>query len=74
MIPINFVDYGARRDALCFNSNVDCSVYSGQDYAQDEIISNLKSRPTCFAQDEFSSSGLSQAKVKDQDDPSWTSL
>ena len=34
----------------------------------------LKPRPTCFTQDEFSSSGLSRAEVKDQDDPSWTSL
>ena len=25
----------------CWNSNVDCSVYSGRDYAKDEIILNL---------------------------------
>ena len=30
-VPINFVDYRARCDALCWNSNVDCSVYSGRD-------------------------------------------
>ena len=41
MVPINFVDYGARCDALCRNSNVDCTVCSGWDSAQDEIISNL---------------------------------
>ena len=41
MVPINFVDYGARCDALYLNSNVDCSVCSGRDYVQDEIISNL---------------------------------
>ena len=40
-IPINFVDYGARCDALCQNSNVNCTVCLGQDSAQDEIISNL---------------------------------
>ena len=34
----------------------------------------LKSCPTCFAQHEFSSSGLSRAEVKGQDDPSWMSL
>ena len=26
---------------MCLNSNVDCSVYSRRDHAQDEIISNL---------------------------------
>ena len=45
--------------------------------AQDEVRSGwdyLKSHPTCFAQDEISSSWLSRADVIDQDDPSWTSL
>ena len=51
-IPINFVDYGARCDALSRNSNANCAVGSGRDYDQEEIISN--SRPTCFAQDEIS--------------------
>ena len=41
MVPINFVDHKVRCNALCQNSNADCSVYSGQDFAQDEIISNL---------------------------------
>ena len=40
-VPINFVDYGARCDALCRNNNVDRIVYSGRDSAQDEIISRL---------------------------------
>ena len=48
MIPINFVDYGARCDALCRNSNVNCAVCSGRDYDQDEIISN--SRPDFHGQ------------------------
>ena len=40
MVPINFVDYGARCDALCQNSNVDCTVCSGRGSAEDEMISN----------------------------------
>ena len=65
-IPINFVDYGARCDALSWNSNVNCAVCLGRDYDQDEIISN--SRPTCFAQDEISSSWLSRTDTIDKDD------
>ena len=64
-IPINFVDYGARCNALSRNSIVNCAVCSGRDYDQDEIISN--SRPTCFAQDEISSSWLSQTDIIDKD-------
>ena len=41
MVPINFVDYGARCDALCRNSNVNCTVCSGRDSTQDKIILNL---------------------------------
>ena len=40
-IPINFVDSRARCDALYQNSSVNCTVCSGRDSAQDEIISNL---------------------------------
>ena len=65
-IPINFVDYGARCDALSRNSNVNCAVCLGRDYDQNKIISN--SRPTYFAQDEISSSWLSQTDIIDQDD------
>ena len=38
---MNFVDYEARRDVLCLVSNVDHPTYSGQGYAQDEILDNL---------------------------------
>ena len=65
MVPINFVDYGARCDALSRNSNANCAVGSGRDYDQEEIISN--SRPTCFAQDEISLSCLSRTDIIDKD-------
>ena len=41
MVPMNFVDYEARRDVLCLVSNVDHPAYSGRGYAQDEILDNF---------------------------------
>ena len=60
--------YWLRSGVWCpmSNSSVDYTICSGRDY--------LKSRPTCFAQDEISLSWLSRANVIDQDDPSWMSL
>ena len=53
------------------NSNIDCSVYSRRDYAQDEIILKLVLLVALRTSFPYLDS---RVEVIDQDDPSWTSL